>query len=70
MLPMLETTHLGRPAVGARVRRAILAIVIIFIIYAVMTDPTQSADKTGSIWDFLKNGIENIGTFFDSLLNN
>jgi hypothetical protein len=55
--------------VASRLRRAILVILIIFVIYAVINDPTQSADKTGSIWDWLKGGIDNIGTFFDTLLN-
>lgn len=53
---------------GGRLRRAILIILIIFVIYAVINDPTTSADKTGSIWDWLKGGIDNIATFFDELI--
>jgi hypothetical protein len=52
-----------------RVRRALLAILIIFVIYAVINSPTQSADVTGNAWDHIKNGISAIGTFFDTLLS-
>ena len=52
-----------------RVRRALLAILIIFIIYAVFNDPTQSANVTGNAWDQIKQGIDSIGTFFDTLIS-
>ena len=51
-----------------RVRRALLAILIIFIIYAVLNDPTQSASVTGNAWDQIKDGVSAIGTFFDTLI--
>jgi hypothetical protein len=51
-----------------KVRRAILIIVVIFIIYAVINDPTQSADVTGNAWDRIKEGAGAIGTFFDQLI--
>ena len=52
----------------ARVRRAALVILIIFVIYAVINDPTQSAGVTGNAWDTLKDGASSIGTFFDTLI--
>ena len=52
-----------------RVRRALLVILIIFIIYAIINDPTQSAGVTGNAWDRIKEGISSIGTFFDTLLS-
>ena len=51
-----------------RVRRALLVILIIFIIYAVINDPTQSASITGNAWDRIKDGASSIGTFFDTLI--
>ena len=52
-----------------RTRRAIVAIIVIFLIYAVLNDPGQSANVTGNAWDHIKDGISNIGTFFDDLLS-
>jgi len=52
-----------------RVRRALLALLIIFIIYAVLNDPTQSANVTGNAWDQIKDGFSAVGTFFDTLLS-
>ena len=52
-----------------KVRRALLVLLIIFIIYAVLNDPTQSASVTGNAWDQIKDGISAVGTFFDALIN-
>jgi hypothetical protein len=52
-----------------RVRRALLVIAVIFVIYAVINDPTQSAGVTGDAWDRIKDGINSVGTFFDTLLS-
>ncbi len=51
------------------VQRALLILLVVFIIYAVVNDPTQSADFTANIWDHVKDGLSSIGTFFDALLN-
>ncbi len=51
-----------------RVRRALLVILIVFLIYAVLNDPTQSAGVVGNAWDEIKGGIGSIGEFFDALM--
>jgi hypothetical protein len=51
-----------------KVRRAILVILVIFLIYAVLNDPTQSAGVVGNAYDEMKQGARSIGTFFDTLL--
>jgi hypothetical protein len=51
-----------------KVKKALLALLIIFIIYAVLNDPTQSASVTGNAWDQIKDGFSALGTFFDTLL--
>jgi hypothetical protein len=56
-------------ALVPKVRRALLALLIIFIIYAVLNDPTQSASVTGNAWDQIKDGFSAIGTFFDTLIS-
>jgi hypothetical protein len=51
------------------VRRALLILLVIFIIYAVVNDPTQAGNFTANLWDRIKDGISAIGTFFDALLS-
>jgi hypothetical protein len=60
-------SHLEEATV-TRVRRALLVIAVIFIIYAVINDPTQSASVTNNAWEHIKSAISAIGTFFDTLL--
>jgi hypothetical protein len=50
-------------------QRAILILVVVFIIYAVLHDPSQSADFTSNIWGRITDGLSAIGTFFDTLLS-
>jgi len=52
-----------------KVRRALLALLIIFVIYAILNDPTQSASVTSNAWDQIKDGFSAIGTFFDALIS-
>ena len=51
------------------VRRALLVLLVVFIIYAVVNDPNESANFTANIWDHVKDGLSSIGTFFDALLS-
>jgi len=55
--------------VTTRLRRALLVLAVIFVIYAVINDPTQSANVTGNAWDHIKNGISAVGTFFNTLIS-
>ena len=50
-------------------RRALLILLVVFIIYAVVNDPSQSGDFTANLWGHVKDGISSIGTFFDTLLS-
>jgi hypothetical protein len=52
----------------AQVRKGLLVILVIFVIYAVITSPSQSGNVTLNAWDHLKNGVSAIGTFFNTLL--
>jgi hypothetical protein len=51
-----------------KVRTAIVALLIIFAIYAVIQDPTESANRVGIVWDWIKAAVNSIFTFFDALL--
>lgn len=43
-------------------------LVFAFIIYAIFSSPSQSADVVHSIGNVLRNAVTNLGTFFDTLL--
>lgn len=50
-------------------RQCVAVIVVVFVLYAVFTSPTQSADVAGNAWDHLKDGFDHVSTFFDELLD-
>ncbi len=50
-----------------RTRRALVVILVIFLIYAVVNDPAQSGNFVGDIWDWLRGAADSIGTFFDNV---
>jgi hypothetical protein len=50
------------------IKKIILWLLTIFLIYAILTSPGDAADIVGSAWDVIANGVRNIGRFFDELL--
>lgn len=50
------------------IKKIFMWLVLIFVLYAILTSPTEAASIGSSIGSILKNGIQNIFTFFDSLL--
>lgn len=50
------------------VKKIVMWLVVVFLLYAILTSPQSAADIFGSAWDVVANGVRNIGTFFDSLL--
>ena len=50
------------------IKKIILWLHTIFLIYAILTSPGDAADIVGTAWDVIANGVENIGRFFDELL--
>ncbi|GGL44252.1 hypothetical protein H9L10_12045 [Phycicoccus endophyticus] len=50
------------------VKRIVLWLVVVFLLYAILTSPDSAADIFGSAWEVVANGVRNIGRFFDSLL--
>ena len=49
-------------------RKVILIIVIAFVVYAIFTQPDQSANTVDSGWETLKDGANSVTDFFDALL--
>lgn len=51
-----------------RARKIILILVLVFLIYAVINSPDQSAEVVNSAFDILVDGLQSIARFFDQLL--
>ncbi len=49
-------------------KKTLTWILIIFVIYAILTSPTESADVVRSIWSIIFNGIQSVATFFDRII--
>ena len=50
------------------VKKIVMWLVVVFLLYAILTSPQEAADIFGSAWDVVSNGVQNVGAFFDSLL--
>ncbi len=51
-----------------RARKIIGVVVLIFVIYAVLNSPEQSANVVKDAFGQIEDGIRAIGRFFDTLL--
>jgi len=51
----------------ARAKSILMWIVVIFLVYAVVTNPSRAADVVQSIWDFIAGAVSGFGTFFHNL---
>jgi len=51
----------------ARAKSILMWIVVIFLIYAVVTNPDQAADVVRAIWDFIYGAFTGFAQFFDNL---
>ena len=51
------------------VKKIVLWLLVIFMLYAILTSPKDSASIVGTAWDVIANGVRNIGRFFDALIN-
>ncbi|HPB72274.1 MAG TPA: hypothetical protein PLX71_04780 [Phycicoccus sp.] len=50
------------------IKKLVLWLLVIFVLYAIFTSPTNAAALVGNAWDILGNGVKNIAAFFDALL--
>ncbi|HHU08768.1 MAG TPA: hypothetical protein GXZ60_01915 [Intrasporangiaceae bacterium] len=50
------------------IKKIVTWIVVIFFLYAILTNPGSAADIFRSIWDIIYGGIRNIFEFFNQLL--
>ncbi|MBK6872757.1 MAG: hypothetical protein IPJ14_16290 [Kineosporiaceae bacterium] len=47
----------------------IIGVLVVFLIYAVIVDPTTAADYVRAIFFFIADAVNSVFTFFDALLN-
>lgn len=52
-----------------RTRRIILLIVLAFVIYAVVTDPTKAASWVTTIFNWLSEALQSVFAFFNAVLH-
>lgn len=52
-----------------KIKKIVLWVVVAFIAYAIFTSPDKSADIVRTIGSIVKDGVVNIGHFFDAILN-
>lgn len=50
------------------IKKIILWLIVISLLYAIFTNPRDAADIVGTAWDIVYKAIRNIFAFFDSLL--
>ena len=50
------------------IKKIVMWLVVIFLFYAIVTSPDDAADIFGSAWQIVVNGVQNVASFFDSLL--
>lgn len=51
-----------------KVKTALIWVVVIFLIYAIISNPTGSADVVRAIWEVIVGAFAGFGQFFASLI--
>ena len=51
------------------IKKIVLWLIVIFLLYAIFTNPRDAADIVGRAWDLTAKAISNLARFFDALLN-
>jgi hypothetical protein len=50
------------------IKKIVLWLIVIFLLYAILTNPSDAADIVDAAWDLILEGLRNIFDFFDALL--
>jgi hypothetical protein len=51
------------------IKKIVMWLVVIFLLYAIFTAPTEAASMFRAAWDFTVNAVSNVASFFTSLIN-
>lgn len=50
------------------VKKIAACAAVLFLVYAILTYPVETAGKVGPVLDFAFNGVKNVFVFFNALL--
>ena len=50
------------------IKKIVLWLIVIFLLYAILTNPSAAAAIVDAAWDLILEGLRNIFDFFDALL--
>jgi hypothetical protein len=51
------------------IKKIVMWLIVIFLLYAIFTAPSEAADMFRAAWDFTINALSNVASFFTSLIN-
>jgi len=51
----------------SKVKTLLIWLVVIFLVYAIVTDPERAANVVTSIWEFIAGAFAGFGQFFSSI---
>ncbi|MBK6888192.1 MAG: hypothetical protein IPH03_18280 [Tetrasphaera sp.] len=51
------------------VKKIVVWLIVVFLLYAIFTNPNDAADIVSRAWHLIAKAVHNIAKFFDALLN-
>lgn len=51
------------------VKKIVVWLLVIFMLYAIFTNPTEAADLVAQLWNLLEKAVKSIFQFFDRLIS-
>ena len=51
------------------IKKIVVWLLVIFLLYAILTSPQQAADIFGTAWQVIVAAVSNVATFFDELIS-
>ena len=51
------------------VKKIVVWLIVIFLLYAIFTNPSGAANIVSDVWHILEKAVKNIAKFFDELLS-
>ncbi len=50
------------------VKKIVMWLVVVFLLYAILTAPSDAANIFSTTWNVIVNAVENVFIFFDQLI--
>ena len=51
------------------IKKIVLWLLVIFLLYAILTSPEEAAAIFGAAWNIIVYGVSNVAAFFDNLIS-